>query len=165
MPEASYTTTARLPVETVWSFVEDMDNWAEFVAGYQSHEKEGEHDSRWVLKGDVGVLSRILEFRAPVAGWSGPSRVAFELVGLNEPMQGGGHFEMEPVAAGEGDAGAAAPAPRRGNFVQRALEAIVRLVLRLFRGRAERAEGPAPAAEDLANRIMARLEEIHGLKA
>ena len=196
MPEARYTTTARLPVETVWDFVREMDNWAGFVAGYRSHEKETERDSRWVLKGDVGVLARTLEFRVHITEWNGPSRVAFELVGLNEPMQGGGVFEMEPVAEGD----TAAPSGASRNPLLRLLEAIVRFFLRLFRGRAERAApsasaesaagarltfvlridpgGPMapmvsammkpamlPAAEDLANRIMARLEEIHGLKA
>ena len=35
MAEAEYTTTTGLPVERVWSFVQDMDNWGRFLTGYQ----------------------------------------------------------------------------------------------------------------------------------
>ncbi len=43
MPETEYTTTAKLPVEVIWDFVREMDNWAAFVTGYQSHEKQNEN--------------------------------------------------------------------------------------------------------------------------
>jgi carbon monoxide dehydrogenase subunit G len=183
-----------------------MNNWANFVTGYQSHQKESEDDSVWVLKGDVGMLSRTLKFRVHVTDWAGPRRVAFELEGLNEPMQGWGEFLMEPyqapAAAGRAPTapGAGAPtlAPRWSRFA-RVAEAMVRLLFRLLRGRPERAAsadaGPGagmakltfrlridpggpmapmvnammapamrPAAEDLANRIMAHLEARHGLR-
>jgi len=188
LPETEYSTTARLPVEAIWAFVREMDNWAPFVTGYQSHRKEGENDSRWVLKGDVGVLSRTLEFRVHVTEWAGPHRVAFELEGLNEPLRGSGEFRMEPSE----EAGATPPSPRCGGLL-RWLEALFRWLFRLFHGgvdRAARADadpgetaarlsfrlrldpgGPMapmvsammkpalrPAAEDLANRIVAHLE-------
>jgi carbon monoxide dehydrogenase subunit G len=193
LPEVEYATTARLPVDAIWDFVREMDNWARFVTGYQSHEKEDEDDSVWVLKGDVGVLSRTLKFRVHVTEWAGPSRVRFELRGLNEPMQGEGEFRMEPY---EEPSAAASPAPERG-LLARLFEPLFRLLLRLLRGRPARAAGadagpgagmarltfrlridpggpmapmvsammtPAlrPAAEDLANRIMAHLEARQG---
>lgn len=198
MPEVEYQTTARLPVDAIWDFVQEMDNWATFVAGYQSHEKQGENDSVWVLKGDVGVLARTVKFHVHVDEWSGPERVRFSLQGLNEPMQGGGTFVLETWT--EEAAARSAAVPRRKNFLLRLLEAIARFFYRLFRGRVTRAEsadaGPGegmsrltfqlrlepggpmapmvnamikpmmlPAAEDLANRIMATLEQRHGLTA
>ena len=196
MPEAEFTTTAKLPVETIWDFVKEMDNWAEYVTGYQSHEKQSETDSVWVLKGDVGVMARVLKFHVHITEWSGPSRVSFELKGLNEPMEGSGSFELEAFEE-SGAAAPAAAAPSRNSLV-RALEGVVRFFLRLFSGgapkRAASADaGPGagmakltfrleikpggpmapmvnammkpamlPAAEQLANSIMARLEETHG---
>ena len=195
MAEAEFSTTARLPVEKIWDFVREMDNWAPMLTGYQSHEKENENDSVWVLKGDVGVLARIVKFRVHVTEWAGPERVRFELTGLNEPMTGSGVFLMERYE----EAPAAAPAaPRKGLFA-RTVEAIARFLFRLLHGRTERAEsadaGPGegmarltfrlridpagpmapmvnammkpamlPAAEDLANKIMAHLEREHGLR-
>ena len=191
MPEVEYTTTLSLPRETVWSFVKDMNNWAPFLTGYQQHEILSETDSVWTLKGDVGVLARVVRLKAHVTDWSGPDRVAFTLTGLNELVEGGGELVMRP--------GSASPltakiAPR--SLLLRFLDAVARFLFRVVHGRAParaltvphrdgegslltftlrmEAGGPtgplvnamlapalAPAAEDLANRIAAHLEKAH----
>ena len=104
MAETEYSTTTELPVETVWAFVSEMDHWAPMLTGYQSHEKQSQTDSVWVLKGDVGILQRTVKFQVHVTDWSGPERVAFELKGVNEALEGAGEFllsaaDVPPVAA------------------------------------------------------------------
>ena len=94
MAEAEYTTTTRVPIDRVWDFVQEMDNWGRFVTGYQKHEKQDETHSTWTLKGDVGVLSRTLTFKVVITEWNGPGRVAFTLDGVNEPMKGEGTFTL-----------------------------------------------------------------------
>lgn len=202
MPEVEHATTARLPVQTIWEFVRDMDNWAEFVAGYQRHEKLSEDDSVWVLKGDVGMVTRTIEFKVHVEEWAEPNRVRFALEGVNEDMQGSGTFLLEPYEGPEAEAGGTAEPgetrARREGFFSRLLAAVARF----FYGRTHEAprrgagadEGPGagmsrlvfrlridpggpmakmidammhpmmlPAAEDLANQIMATLEARHDL--
>lgn len=192
MPEAEYATTSRLPVQTIWDFVRDMDHWAPLLTGYQSHEKQGPDDSLWVLKGDVGVLSRTVKFRVHVTEWAGPSRVCFALEGVNEPLKGEGSFRLE--RAGEAAAGPPGEATPRRGLLARLLEPIFRLLFRLFHRGPERAAGPGagtttlrfrlridpggpmapmlaamiapvlrPAAEDLAEKIVAHLEAQQGL--
>jgi carbon monoxide dehydrogenase subunit G len=186
LAEAEYTTTAKLPVDLIWGFVEDMDNWARFVTGYQSHEKRSETESLWTLKGDVGVLARKLVFQVEITEWSPGKRAAFRLKGVNEAMNGEGVFTLEPATGA--DAAPAAPPPR--SALLRFFESIVRGLLRLA-GRAPRRApavlagagtrmsfrlrldpgGPMapminamikplmlPAAESLANQILAHLE-------
>jgi carbon monoxide dehydrogenase subunit G len=102
--EAEYTTTTRVPIDAVWDFVQDMDNWGRFVTGYQRHEKQSDVDSTWTLKGDVGVLTRTLTFQVKILEWNGPSRVSFTLDGVNEPMHGEGTFTMTAVV-GDGELG------------------------------------------------------------
>ena len=94
MPETTYSTTTQLGPEELWAFVKDMDNWAPYLTGYQSHEKISEALSEWTLKGDAGPLARTVTFRVHVTEWNGPERVAFELEGLNEDMGGSGCFEI-----------------------------------------------------------------------
>src|SRR3954463_826180 len=106
MPEVEYTTQMRLPVSDVWAFVSDMNNWAPFLTGYQKHEVVDATDSIWTLKGDVGILSRIVELRAHVTEWTAPSKVAFTLTGLNEAVEGGGSVIIDRRAIE-----AAPPAP------------------------------------------------------
>jgi carbon monoxide dehydrogenase subunit G len=188
LPEAEFSTTARLPVPVIWDYVREMDNWAPFLRGYQSHEKQSDVDSVWVLKGDVGMMTRTVKFHVHVDEWGEPSQVRFTLKGLNEPMQGGGEFRLE---AYEDASAAAAPPPKLGRWAR-----FVRWLYRLFAGRSERAAdadaGPGagmarlhfrlrvtpggpmgpmvdalmkplmlPVAEELANRIMGELEKRH----
>jgi hypothetical protein len=133
----------------------------------------------------------VVELRAHVTEWNGPERVSFELTGLNEEVEGGGSLVMVPDVApastpppkgwlrrlfdslfrvllrpifGDKPAREALPAARaasRLSFTLR-MEAggvtgpLVNAML-----------GPAIelAAEDLARKIAAHLEALHGRKA
>ena len=197
MPEVEYSTRMHLSREDIWEFVKDMNNWAPFLTGYQKHEILDETDSIWTLKGDVGVLSRMVQLKAHVTEWNGPDKVAFTLTGLNEQVDGGGELLMTTVTA---DAPSlAASQPKKGLW-RRFVDAIFRRLFRLMHGggpaRKElaavagrptsqlsftlrmEAGGPTgplvnamlapallPAAEDLANKIAAHLEKVHGVGA
>ena len=191
LPEAEYSTTARLPVQVIWDYVREMDNWAPFLRGYQSHQKFNDTESVWVLKGDVGMVTRTVKFRVHIDEWGEPERVRFTLKGVNEPLEGGGEFRLEPYE----DTGAAPPAPVKLGLFAR----LMRWLYRLFAGRTERAPdanaGPGagmsrldftlrikpggplgpmvdalmkplmlPVAEELADRIMAELEKRQSSK-
>ena len=154
MPETEVATTARLPVETIWEFVREMDHWAPFLTGYQSHRKEGDRDSVWVLKGDVGVLTRTLEFRVHVTEWAGPHRVAFTLEGLNEPLRGSGEFRMEPC---EGEDGLAPGPAARRSWLARLFDALSRALFRVLHGGVGRRSGERSAAGENMARLSFRL--------
>jgi len=140
MPEVEYTTQVALPREAVWEFVKDMNNWAPYLTGYQTHEVLSETDSIWTLKGDVGVLARIVKLKAHVTEWNGPERVSFTLTGLNEQVDGDGTLEMGATVASDGAPSKAplAPAPVvRRSFFGRILDAVFRFFFRCM-------HGPAP---------------------
>lgn len=193
MPEVEYATTMDLEPETIWDFIKDMNNWAPFLTGYQSHEVLSETDSIWTLKGDVGMLVRSIRMKVHITEWNGPQRVSFTLTGINEEMEGGGTFVMgraEPVSTT-----ALATAPNVG-FFSRIIDAIVRFFFRRAHGPAPQRRAPGggqaskltftlrmdaggptaplvnamlgpalrPAAEDLANKIAAHLEKAHAVK-
>jgi carbon monoxide dehydrogenase subunit G len=143
VPEVEYTTTLSLPRETVWSFVKDMNNWAPFLTGYQRHEILSETDSIWTLKGDVGVLARVVKLKAHVTDWSGPDRVAFTLTGLNEPVEGGGELVMREGAVAAGGTSAAVV---ELSFFRRLADAFARFLFRLVNGRSSGRTAPAPKA-------------------
>jgi hypothetical protein len=152
-----YEAAASLPVEALWEFVQEMDNWAHHMTGYQSHEKKSDTLSIWTLKGDVGVLTRTLRFEVLVEEWNGPERVRFRLRGLNEPMTGEGLFRIERLGAGD-----AAPARREGPLV-RALAALLRAVRRWFGGGAPlRAAPPEGGPGAALSRLLFRLELTPG---
>jgi carbon monoxide dehydrogenase subunit G len=136
VPEVEYTTTVGLPRETVWDFVKDMNNWAPYLTGYQTHEVLSDTDSIWTLKGDVGVLARVVKLKAHVTEWNGPGRVSFTLTGLNEQVDGDGTLEMDAADTTAASPPAAAPIAKR-SFFGRILDAIFRFFFR-------RMHGPAP---------------------
>jgi carbon monoxide dehydrogenase subunit G len=190
MPEVEYATTMSLPRPLIWEFVKDVNNWAPFLTGYQTHEILDETDSVWTLKGDVGILSRVVKLQAHITEWVDQERVAFTLTGLNEKVDGGGVLVMDEVKV---DA-PPPPKPKRRWFGRRFLDWFFRMMFRRMHGEgpkrlaapagAARARlsftlrmdaggptgplvnamlGPAlmPAAEDLANKIAAHLERTH----
>jgi hypothetical protein len=151
MPEVAYTTEMSVPQGAAWAFVSDMNNWAPFLTGYQKHQIIDETDSLWTLKGEVGILSRIVELRAHVTEWAPPEKVSFTLTGVNEVVDGGGTLVLRtaaPVAAGALQAKPAAEPPRQG-WLRRLLGAIARLLFRLTRRDATPAL-PAPARSSSA---------------
>lgn len=190
MPEVEYATTMSLPRPLIWEFVKDMNNWAPFLTGYQKHEILDETDSVWTLKGDVGILSRVVRLQAHITRWVDQERVEFTLTGLNEKVDGGGVLVMDDVVA---DA-PAPPKPKRRWFGRRFLDWFFRKMFRRMHGEGPKrlaapasaavarltftlrmdAGGPTgplvnamlgpallPAAEDLANKIAAHLEQVH----
>jgi carbon monoxide dehydrogenase subunit G len=190
VPEVEYTTNVALPREVIWDFVKDMNNWAPYLTGYQGHEILDDTDSIWTLKGDVGPLARVVRLRAHVTEWNGPTRVSFALTGLNERVDGGGTLELSPAEEGAAPIPASlvrrpwvarlVEAVFRFRFRRSRRQATAPAVRRegscarlTFRLRME-AGGPSgplvnamlgpallPAAEDLANRIAAHLEQKH----
>ncbi|ATE65455.1 CoxG family protein [Rhizorhabdus dicambivorans] len=92
MPSVEHERIVAAPFSEVWPFVRDMDNWAPLVTGYQRHEKLSDTESIWHLKGELGGLTRVAEFKALVTEWDESGRVSFTLEGVNEPVVGNGNF-------------------------------------------------------------------------
>jgi carbon monoxide dehydrogenase subunit G len=169
MPSANHDRMIAAPFDRVWAFVRDMDNWAPLVTGYQRHEKLSDTESFWFLKGELGGLTRIAEFKVHIDEWDETGRVRFSLQGVNEPVTGSGSFVAEPVA---GDAPEVPPVQR--GFLARLSDALVRRLFEQCRigfALTLNAGGGAgmilnmlltpmmkPVAEDLADRIAGTIE-------
>ncbi len=141
MPEVAYTTAMRLPLEAVWTFVSDMNNWAPFLTGYQKHEIIDGTDSLWTLKGEVGILSRMVELRAHVTEWEAPQKVCFTLTGVNEAVDGGGSLVIRRASAS-----APVPAPAPVSLWRRLLRVLAGALFRLLHPVATPAALPAESA-------------------
>lgn len=152
MPEVEYTTVVNLPPETVWDFVKDMNNWAPFLTGYQKHQILSDTDSIWTLKGDVGVLARVVELKAHITEWNGPERVSFTLTGINELVDGGGTLLMGSYTPSATDT---TPLVKKRSFFQRIVDAIFRFFFRRVNGPAPEREARAlPAANGAASKLQ-----------
>lgn len=194
MPKVEHTCAVVAPLDAVWDFIKDMDNWAPYLTGYQKHETLSETDSVWTLKGEVGAMTRRVQLRVHITEWNEMEKVEFSLTGINESVTGSGTFQAVP-----GGTPLPAVAPKEPP-ARRPPGAMGKLVSRLAgRGdaRGEETEvhspgGPAteltfhlelkaggpsgplvnallgpllkPAARDLAGKIAARVEELRSRK-
>lgn len=95
MPEGKHDIIIDVPIEQVWDFVKDMDNWAPLLPGYISHEKLNEKQSNWTFKETVGVLKKKISLQVTIKEWTEPTRVTFDLKGINENLTGNGYFNAE----------------------------------------------------------------------
>ncbi|WP_010651366.1 CoxG family protein [Oceanobacillus massiliensis] len=97
MPNGKHTVQVDRPIDAVWDFVSDINNWAPLVPGYIEHEIINEKQSTWKFVSDIGVIRRKLYMKVNITEWREPTKVTFDLKGINEKFSGSGYFEAEKV--------------------------------------------------------------------
>jgi carbon monoxide dehydrogenase subunit G len=102
MPEVIYSKAIPASKARIWHYVHDMDNWAPFIMGYQSHVKKDDRNSTWTVKGELGVLARTVTFDVLITEWIEEERVSFTLTGVTERFDGEGSFRIGLEAQPEG---------------------------------------------------------------
>jgi carbon monoxide dehydrogenase subunit G len=101
VPEIERQVSVPVELGATWRFVADMNNWAADIPGYRQHTMVNDRESIWVIRGDVGMLSREAELQVTITEWDEPRAVSFTLEGTEEPISGRGRFSTESSAAGE----------------------------------------------------------------
>jgi carbon monoxide dehydrogenase subunit G len=86
-----------IPIESVWSFISDMDMWAPLVPGYITHKIVSDRQSIWEFKGDIGIIQKIIRLKIDITEWQEPTEITFDLTGLNENVKGNGYFKAEKI--------------------------------------------------------------------
>ncbi|MCM3568692.1 CoxG family protein [Neobacillus mesonae] len=97
MPSGTHQVELDLPIDQIWNFVKDMDNWAPLVPNYIHHEKITERQSTWEFKSDIGLLKKKISLILDITEWQEPNRVSFDLKGKSEKYTGKGYFEARAI--------------------------------------------------------------------
>lgn len=97
MPSGTHQIEVELPINKIWDFVKDMDNWAPLIPGYIQHRKITNRQSTWELYSNIGFIKKKINLMATIKEWIEPTRVTFNLEGLNEELSGGGYFLAELI--------------------------------------------------------------------
>ncbi|MBP2241926.1 carbon monoxide dehydrogenase subunit G [Cytobacillus eiseniae] len=97
MPSFSHQMEVNVPIRAVWAFVSNIDHWAPLVPGYIEHQLISEKESTWCFKSDIGFMKKKIELKVDITSWQEPSKVTFNLTGLNEKFTGNGYFTVEPT--------------------------------------------------------------------
>ncbi|WP_067726991.1 CoxG family protein [Oceanobacillus damuensis] len=97
MASGKHTVPVERPIETVWDFVSNINNWAPLVPGYIEHKIIDDKQSTWKFVSDIGVIKRTLHMKVTITNWQEPTKVTFDLKGINEKFTGSGYFEAEQI--------------------------------------------------------------------
>ncbi|HHW38331.1 MAG TPA: SRPBCC family protein [Bacillales bacterium] len=97
MPSGMHQVEVSLPINQVWDFVKDMDNWAPLIPGYIQHRKFTNRQSTWEFYGNVGFIKKKIGLMVTIKEWIEPTKVTFNLKGANEDLSGRGYFLAEAI--------------------------------------------------------------------
>jgi carbon monoxide dehydrogenase subunit G len=86
-----------IPIEVIWEFIRDENNWAPLVPGYIQHEKINEQQITWEFKSDLGIMKKKVSLLIDFKEWNEPERIRFELRRSNEKYLGEGYLEAKAV--------------------------------------------------------------------
>lgn len=74
-------------------FIQNKEEWAILIPGYLHHEFPNEQSMIWVFQGDFGIIQKAVKVELKCKE-SNPNQVIFDLVGLSDPLNGDGYFEV-----------------------------------------------------------------------
>ncbi|WP_026575576.1 CoxG family protein [Bacillus sp. UNC438CL73TsuS30] len=97
MPSGMYQVEVNLPINEVWNFVKDMDNWAPLIPGYIQHRKFTNRQSTWEFYSIIGFIKKKISLMVTIKEWISPTKVTFNLKGVNENFSGEGYFLAEGI--------------------------------------------------------------------
>ena len=86
-----------IPIEVIWDFIRDENNWAPLVPGYIQHQKINDRQISWEFKSDLGIMKKKITLLIDIKEWNEPSKVIFEIRRKNEKYLGEGYFEAKAL--------------------------------------------------------------------
>ena len=97
MPSEIQHVEVDIPIEVIWDFIRDENNWAPLVPGYIQHEKINDRQISWEFKSDLGIIKKKVTLLIDIKEWNEPSKVCFEIKRKNEKYIGEGYFEARAL--------------------------------------------------------------------
>ncbi|MBS4216148.1 MULTISPECIES: CoxG family protein [Neobacillus] len=97
MPTGMHQVEVDVPINKVWKFVKDMDNWAPLIPGYIQHRKFTNRQSIWEFNSNIGFIKKKMSLMVTIKEWIEPTKITFQLKGVNEGLTGEGYFLAEAV--------------------------------------------------------------------
>jgi carbon monoxide dehydrogenase subunit G len=97
MPSDTQQLELDIPIEVIWDFIRDENNWAPLIPGYIQHEKNSDQQITWEFRSDLGVMKKKVTLLIYITEWNEPNKVSFELKRKNEKYLGEGYFEAKAI--------------------------------------------------------------------
>lgn len=93
MATGLYRENVQIEKAKLQAFIQNKEQWAALIPGYLHHEFPNEQNMIWVFKGDFGIIQKAVKVNLKDKE-SNSNQVMFDLVGLSDPINGDGYFEI-----------------------------------------------------------------------
>ncbi|MDP1396208.1 SRPBCC domain-containing protein [Lysinibacillus capsici] len=93
MATGQYSKVINIQKNKLEGFIHNKEQWAVLIPGYLHHELLNEDDMIWVFQGDFGIIQKAVKVKLKVNN-SDAHQIQFDLVGLSDPINGNGSFEI-----------------------------------------------------------------------
>ncbi|RLL46776.1 SRPBCC family protein [Oceanobacillus piezotolerans] len=97
MAKGMHVVEIELPINQIWRFVSEMDNWAPLIPGYESHQKINIKKSIWKLHGDIGIMQKTVIVHIDITEWIEPDKISFTLATASKTCVGSGYFQAKAI--------------------------------------------------------------------
>ncbi len=97
MASSVHSVEVKTTEQALWSFLKEKGDWAVLIPGYLHHEFESNDEMIWVFKGDFGIVQKAVKLKLTVNSMEENRKIAFDLEGLSDNINGSGYFIMEPI--------------------------------------------------------------------
>lgn len=97
MPCGNHQVDVAMPIEAIWNFVSDVNNWAPLIPGYIKHDIKNKQQTTWTLRGAVGRIQKTIHVQMDIIEQKKPTRMIFKLSCENENVVGDGRFEAKTL--------------------------------------------------------------------
>ncbi|HEY4600244.1 MAG TPA: SRPBCC family protein [Cerasibacillus sp.] len=88
MTVTDYQLTLDLPLQNVWTFLDDFNNWASFVDGYINHREINPLQSIWTFKGEFGLIEKSIRLRVDRVKTTHPYHMLVHFSSLQNKLSG-----------------------------------------------------------------------------
>lgn len=96
-----YRFVINMPIDRVWSYVEDIKGWAEIFPGYQDCVLVDDDHSQWTIKVSAAGVTRTDKVQVHVHEWAGPEQVLFRFDVDDLPVEGNGSYSASAKSPNE----------------------------------------------------------------
>lgn len=97
MAIASHTVNISAPLQNVWKYVSQIENWATLVPAYKEHEQVDENQSIWTFEGNFKGFKKTVKMELNITEFTEPTNISFEIKGLTDNFTGSGKFSAEQL--------------------------------------------------------------------
>jgi len=98
MPLYSYDVNVNVPIEEVWDYVANFQNWAPLISGFVSYTPINSKEIHWVFVTNLVLYKKRTEVISEITTWRKPSTIVVNLRGVTDELNATVHLYAKSLS-------------------------------------------------------------------